>query len=80
MVERVLRVSLHLDELSVVVGVEQDSATLMAAGTGPCAAACHGVVVLLVLPRLLVLDKSVILLSHALLLPLFSACGATPIG
>ena len=49
----ILRVTLYLDELSVLVSVQQNAATIVATGARPGAAARDREPVLLVAPRLL---------------------------
>ena len=56
----ILRVAFALDELAVLVRVKQDAAPVMTSGTGPCTATRDGQAVLLVAPRLLVLDELIV--------------------
>ena len=55
--ERVLGVALHLDQLAVRIGVQQDTAPQVTARTRPGASARDGVFPLLVLIRLLMRDQ-----------------------
>ena len=75
LVEGVLRISLHFDELAVVIGVQQDPAPQVASRCRPAAPPGHVEPVFFVAIRLLVLDGGVVFfLCHHTPSPSVSPC------